>query len=142
MLVTEIMTKDVITVSPDASLKDVGELLKEKRISGVPVIDAKGNIVGIVTLTDMLRVLDQIYKWQEMERRIPGLKLSEMFTKEKSEAKVRNVMTKSVYTLDENRTIEDVMRMMFDKRVHTIPIAREGKLLGIVGKRDLVAACF
>ena len=142
MLVTEVMTKDVITVSPDDSLKDVGEILKERRISGVPVIDAKGNIVGIVTLTDMLRVLDQIYKWQEMERRIPGLKLSEMFTKEKSEAKVRNVMTKSVYTLDENRTIEDVMRMMFDKRVHTIPIAREGKLLGIVGKRDLVAACF
>ena len=142
MLVTEIMTKDVITVSPDASLKDVGELLKEKRISGVPVIDAKGNIVGIVTLTDMLRVLDQIYKWQEMERRVPGLKLSEMFAKEKSEAKVRNVMTKTVYTLDENQTIEDVMRMMFDKKVHTIPITKDGKLLGIVGKRDLISACF
>jgi CBS domain-containing protein len=142
MLVTEIMTKDVITVSPDASLKDVGELLKEKRISGVPVINEKGNIVGIVTLTDMLRVLDQIYKWQEMERRIPGLKLSEMFAKEKSEAKVRNVMTKTIYTLDENRTIEDVMRMMFDKKVHTIPITKDGKLLGIVGKRDLISACF
>jgi len=142
MLVTEIMTKDVITVSPDASLKDVGEILKERRISGVPVIDAKGNIVGIVTLTDMLRVLDQIYKWREMERRIPDLKLSEMFEKEKSEAKVRNVMTKSVYTLDENQTMEDVMRMMFDKKVHTIPITKDGKLLGIVGKRDLISACF
>ena len=142
MLVTEIMTKDVITVSPDASLKDVGEILKERRISGVPVIDEKGNIVGIVTLTDMLRVLDQIYKWREMERRIPDLKLSEMFEKEKSEAKVRNVMTKSVYTLDENQTMEDVMRMMFDKKVHTIPITKDGKLLGIVGKRDLISACF
>ena len=142
MFVKEIMTKNVITVSPDASLKDVGEILKEKRISGVPVVDKDGDIVGIITLTDMLRILDQIYKWREMERKVSGLKLSEMFEKEKSEAKARDIMTKNVVTLDENKTIEDVMGMMFDRKIHTIPITKEGKLLGVVGKRDLLSACF
>ena len=52
MLVKDIMTRNVITVSPDTPLKEVGRILKEKRISGIPVVDGSGNIVGIVTVTD------------------------------------------------------------------------------------------
>jgi len=142
MFVKEIMTKEVITVSPDASLKEVGEILKEKRISGIPVVDENGNVVGIVTLTDLLRILDQIYKWKEMEKRVAGLKLSEMREEEKSKAKVRDIMTKDVFTISEDGTIDDVMRMMFGKGIHTIPVIKDGKLVGIMGKRDLIDACF
>jgi len=142
MFVKEIMTKEVITVSPDASLKEIGEILKEKRISGIPVVDENGNVVGIVTLTDLLRILDQIYKWKEMEKRVAGLKLSEMREEEKSKAKVRDIMTKDVFTISEDGTIDDVMRMMFGKGIHTIPVIKDGKLVGIMGKRDLVDACF
>jgi len=71
MLVKEIMTREVITVSPDDSLKNVGEILKEKRISGLPVVKDE-KIVGIITLTDMLKVLERIYKWKELEKREPG----------------------------------------------------------------------
>ena len=142
MQVKEIMTKDVITVSPDASLKEAGEIFKEKRISGAPVVDGAGNILGIITLTDLLRILDQIYKWREIERKVSGLKLSEMFEKEKLEAKVVNIMTKDVFTISEDKTIDDVMRIMFGKGVHTIPVTKDGKLVGIIGKRDLVSACF
>lgn len=142
MFVKEIMTKEVITVSPDASLKEIGEILKEKRISGIPVVDENGNVVGIVTLTDLLRILDQIYKWKEMEKRVAGLKLSEMREEEKSKAKVRDIMTKDVFTISEDGTIDDVMRMMFGKGIHTIPVIKDGKLVGIMGKRDLIDACF
>ena len=142
MFVKEIMTKEVITISPDASLKEIGEILKEKRISGIPVVDGNGNVVGIVTLTDLLRILDQIYKWKEMEKRVAGLKLSEMREEEKSKAKVRDIMTKDVFTISEDGTIDDVMRMMFGKGIHTIPVIKDGKLVGIMGKRDLIDACF
>ncbi len=142
MLIKDIMTKNVITVSPDASLKEVGTILKEKRISGIPVVDQKGCIVGIVTLTDMLKILDHIYQWKELERKEPTLKLSEVFTQEKLNAKARDVMTKDVVTLEENSSIDDVMRVMFDKKIHTIPITSDGKLVGVIGKRDLVYLSF
>ena len=142
MLVKEVMTKDVITLSPDTSLKEAGEIFKEKRISGAPVVDRAGNILGIITLTDLLKILDQIYKWRELERKVEGLKLSEMFEKEKVEAKVANIMTNDVFTISEDKTIDDVTRIMFGKGVHTIPVTKDGKLVGIIGKRDLVSACF
>ena len=142
MLVKDIMTRDVVTIYPDATLKEVGVILKEKRISGIPVVDKDGKIVGIITLTDMLKILSQIYKWREIEKKAPELKLSECFEKEKLEAKVRNIMTKNVFTLEEDRTLEDIMRLMFDRSIHTIPVTKDGSLVGIIGKRDLVYACF
>jgi len=140
--VKEIMTTDVLTISPDTTLKEVGTILKEKRISGLPVVDTDGSLLGIVTMTDLLRVLDQIYHWREIERRVPEIKLSTMFEKEKSDAKVKNIMTKEVLALDENEPVESVMRMMFNRKVHTLPVTRDGKLVGVVGKRDLICACF
>jgi len=55
---------------------------------------------------------------------------------------VKEIMTKDVFTISEDKTIDDVMRIMFGKVVHTIPVTKDGKLVGIIGKRDLVSACF
>lgn len=142
MFIKEIMTKDVITVSPDASLKEVGSIFKEKRISGVPVVNRDGYIVGIVTLTDLLKILGQIYRCKELEDKFIGLKLSKMHEEEKTKAKVRDIMTKDVVTISEDRTIDDVIKLMFDKDIHTFPVIKEDKLIGIVGKRDLLDASF
>jgi CBS domain-containing protein len=141
-MLRDIMTTDVITISPETTLKEVGEILKRNRVSGLPVVDKDGAVVGVITLTDMLRILDQIYHWKEIERRVPEIKLSDMFEKEKAEAKVKSIMTKEVLVLDESAPIEEVMRLMFDRKVHTIPVTRNGKLIGVIGKRDLISACF
>ena len=142
MLIKDIMTKSVITISPDTSLKEVGEIFKEKRISGIPVVDNTGNLLGIVTLTDMLRILDQIYVWKELEKIVTGLKLSDMRNEEKSKAKAKDIMTKQIITIGEDATIDDLIKVMFTKKIHTIPVTSDGKLVGIVGKRDLIFACF
>jgi len=142
MFIKEIMTKDVITVTPDASLEEVGSIFKEKRISGAPVVNRDGYIVGIITLTDLLKIFAQIYRCKELEERFTGLKLSKMHEEEKTKAKARDNMTKDVVTISEDRTIDDVMKLMFDKGIHTFPVVKEGKLIGIVGKRDLIDACF
>jgi len=142
MFVKEIMTREVITVLPDDSLKKLGEIFKEKRISGIPVADKHRNILGIVTLNDMLRVLNQIYIWREMGKKVPEIRLSEMFTEEKLKAKVRDVMTKDVIAMGEDATLDDLMALMFTKKIHTIPVIKDAKLVGVVGKRDLIYACF
>jgi len=142
MLVKEMMTKDVITVSPDTSLKEVGKILKEKRISGLPVVDDVGNVVGIITVTDILIIIRQIYEWQELQRNTAKLNISEFVDMEWLNKKVNEVMKKNVYTLDENESINEVMRLMFTHQIHTIPITKDDKLVGVIGKRDLVFASF
>ena len=142
MVVKRIMSSKVITVSPETTLKEVGELLKRERINGLPVVDASSNVVGIITLTDILRILNGVYKWKELEKSQPGLELSSLFEKEKQGAKVGDFMSKRVYILGEDDSIEEVMRLMFTKSVHTIPVAKDGKLVGVVGRHDLISACF
>jgi CBS domain-containing protein len=142
MFVEEIMTRDVITVSPNTPLKTVGEIFKEKRISGMPVVDEAGNIVGIITLTDLMKILSNIYRWRQLEKSSPDLKLSEMFEIEKSNAKVKDFMSKNVVTLNETDSMDVAARKMFVSGVHTLPVVRDGKIVGIIGKRDLVYVCF
>lgn len=142
MLVKEIMTKDVITVSPDTPLKDVCRILKEKRISGIPVVENKDNVIGIVTITDILKIIQEIYQWQEMEKSAYGLHISDLVGKERLNAKAKDVMTKNVHTLDENKDIHDLLRLVFNKKIHTIPIVKDDKLVGIIGKRDLAYIIF
>lgn len=142
MLIKDIMTKDVITVSPDASLKEIGSIFREKRINGIPVVDRESNVIGIVTVDDILRVFEEILQWQQMERKSTGLNLSDLVGKERLNTRAGSIMTKSVFTLDENKRVEDVMQLMFSKKIHTIPITRDNKLVGIIGKHDLVSSCF
>ena len=142
MIVKEMMTKNVITVSPEASLKEVGSLIKEKKISGLPVVTEGGTIVGIVTLTDLLNLLSRIYQWKQLEEGDEAVNLSDMFEKEKTTSKVADIMTKNVIALREDDSLDDVMKLMFDNKIHTIPVTKEGVLIGIVGKRDLIHACF
>lgn len=142
MKVKDLMSKSVITVSPESSLKEVGDILKEKRVSGLPVINVAKEIVGIITLTDMLNILSRLYKWKEIEKSEAGLKLSDLFESEKRESKVKDFMTKNVYILNKEDDIEKVMELMFSKSVHTLPVAEDGKLIGVVGRRDLIYACF
>jgi len=142
MPVKDIMTKNVITVSEKASLKDVGRLLKENNISGLPVVNEEGVVSGVITMTDMLRVLGHIYEWKEIEKSNNEISLSEEFEKQKKESKVEDVMTREVVSLAPEDTLDDIMRLMFAKKIHTIPVMEEGVLIGIIGKRDMITAGF
>ncbi len=137
MFVKDIMTKDVITVSPDTHLKEVCRIIKEKRISGVPVVDSGAIVVGVITLTDLLKILSRIYQWINFQEQSQST-----FRDRLKEEKVREYMSREVISLKGEDTIEDVMRMMFEKKVHTFPVIEEERLVGIVGKRDIVHVCF
>jgi len=142
MLLREMMTKDVVTVTPDTPLREVGKLLKEKRISGIPVVDEKGTPVGVITISDILKMLKEIYQWQQIEKKATGLKISDLVGKENLNKKVADVMTKRVFTLSADKDVGDLMNLIFTKNIHTIPIMENDKLVGVIGKRDLVFWCF
>jgi len=142
MLIREIMAKNVITVSPDTSLREAGKILKEKRISGIPVIERDGRLVGVITITDILKIIKEIYQWQQIEKSSTGLKISDLIETESLNKKVSDVMTKSVFTLEAGRDVNDLMRLVFTKNIHTIPITENGSLVGVVGKHDLIGSCF
>ena len=144
MLLRDIMTRDIICISDEATLKEAGEVFKKNRISGLPVVNGNGEIIGVVTITDMLKILGKIYGLKESEKKSHAvIMLSDMYEGEKQKAKVKDLMTREVYVLKEDSSIEEVMKLMFQNKVHTIPITDlEGHIVGIIGRRDLVGACF
>lgn len=142
MRIREIMAQNVITVTPDTPLREAGRILKEKRISGIPVIESDGRIVGVITITDILKIIKEIYQWQQIEKSSTGLKISDLIETQNLNKKVGDVMTKSVYTLEPDRDANELMRLVFTKNIHTIPITENGRLVGVVGKHDLIDSCF
>jgi len=142
MLVKDIMTKEVITVKPEDTLAQVVRLLKQYRINGVPVVAQGGVLVGIITMSDLLRLLRDINYWDKVEQVRPGLSIKDAFLKDKEQAIVEKKMTHGVITVTENETVERVTDLMSTRNIHTIPVMRDDKLVGIIGAMDIVSLNF
>lgn len=142
MKVKDIMTKEVITVSPDTPVKEIAELMIEKGIGGVPVVEEE-RIVGIVTeedlimknvklhfptyiqLLDAVIYLESLKKYEEELRRAVG-------------ATAKDVMTKEVVTVSPEEELEEAATLMVEKGISRLPVVDNGKLVGIITKRDIL----
>lgn len=142
MLVKEIMTSNVITVRPDTTLKELAKILKEHRIKGVPVVTKDGILVGIITITDLLKILKDINYWDYIEKVKPGLGVREAFIREKEEATVGKKMTKQISTVSEDDSVDHVVDLMCKHNIHTIPVVKDNKLIGVIGATDIVNVSF
>ena len=138
MVAKDIMTKDMVTISQDASLHDAGQLIKEKRINGVPIVDEEKNLLGIITLTDLLNIINVLSKKMDMNQEDHINHLRNLF----KEKKVKEFMVKKVESLKEDSNLTDIMNLMFNKKIHTIPILNDNKLVGVLGKHDLEQVFF
>ena len=141
--VKDIMTKELITVSPDTEIVHATKLLLENRINGVPVTDETGKLVGILCQSDMIA--------QQKKLPVPSfftflnglITLSSMKQFEKQVQKiaattVAHAMTPNPVTVRPDTNIEEVAALMVDNNFHTIPVVDEGELVGIVGKEDIL----
>jgi len=142
MKIKDIMTRNIISITPEASLKELATLIKQHRINGVPVVTKEGALVGIVTMTDILKILRDIYYWAELENVKPGLGVKDALMAEKEKATVETKMTTGVRTVKEDDTVEDILKLMCKHNIHTIPVTKDSKLIGIVGVTDIVYAIF
>jgi CBS domain-containing protein len=133
MFAKDVMTSHIISVTPETSMAEVAALLKEKRINGVPVLNGDDKPVGIITITDFLRILHALVGKINLDVEPHRDNLREVFKGKK----VEEYMTREPHSVGENTPISAVMSLMFDRDVHTIPVVTKRKVVGIIGKHDI-----
>jgi CBS domain-containing protein len=138
MRVENLMSREVVTVAPEASLEEVAAVLSRLRISGVPVCDAGGRVLGVVSEADILRK-------EEGRAAAPGLlsRLFEVDDEPLGKATARTAgeaMTSPVITIEPGRPVSEAARLMIERQINRLPVVQEGKLVGIVTRADLVRA--
>ena len=141
--VKDIMTRDIFTVTPETEIAQAAKLLLSKRINGVPVVDKTGKLVGILCQSDLIAQQKSIpipSLFTLLDGYIP-LTLLNRLDKEVEKiaaTKVEHAMTPNPTTVDPDTDIEKVAVLMVEKNYHTLPVVDGGKLVGIVGKEDVL----
>ncbi|HXW27474.1 MAG TPA: CBS domain-containing protein [Xanthobacteraceae bacterium] len=142
MKAADIMSGRVISVAPDASITECVRLMLQHRISGLPVIDGAGRLVGVVTEGDFLRRVEA-----GTERRRPRWlqfiagpgRLADEYVHSHGR-KVSEVMTREPVTVNEDTPVEDLVRVMEQRRIKRLPVMRGSRVVGIVSRANLLHA--
>ncbi|MDR3556437.1 MAG: CBS domain-containing protein [Syntrophobacteraceae bacterium] len=139
----DLMTREVVTVTPDTEVYEIAKLLLEKHFNGVPVLDQKGDLVGIICQSDLIAeqkklpipsvftLLDSFIpihprgKTDREVHKIAAIKASE-------------AMTPNPLTVGPEAGISELAEIMVNRGFHTIPVVERGKLVGIIGKTDVL----
>jgi CBS domain-containing protein len=138
----QIMTRDVITVTPDASIVEAANLMLRHHISGLPVVDGAGRLTGIVTESDFLR-RSEIGTGRKRSGWLrffvgPGGSAAD-FVREHG-CKVDEVMTQNPLAIGEDTPLEEIVRLMEKNNIKRLPVMRKEALVGIVSRANLLRA--
>jgi CBS domain-containing protein len=141
--VKDIMTTELITVSPQTEITSAAKILLEKRINGLPVIDDSGKLVGILCQSDLVAQqksipIPSVYTLLDSFIPLTSLKRIDKEVQKIAALKVEQAMTPDPVTVGPETDIEDVARLMVDKKYHTLPVVEGDKIIGIVGKEDVL----
>ena len=140
MRARDVMVRAVATATPETTVEALARLMINLRISGVPVMDKDGRLVGIVTEGDLLRRVET-----GTERHRP--RWSEPFSSNsrlaaeyvKSHAKrVADIMTREVFSVEETATLGEIADLLETKQIKRVPVVHDGKIVGIVSRADLL----
>ena len=142
MKVKEIMVKDVTSISPETGCSEALDLLEKMQISGLPVIDENGKLVGMFTEKDVLSYILPSYI-EKVGRFIyeENPKSTKKKFMELNKIKVRQLMRKDVVTTTEDTALCEVARIMLTQKARRIPVIdKSGKVVGIVARCDILKA--
>jgi CBS domain-containing protein len=142
MIASDVMTRNVISVPPDATIAQAVELMLERGISGLLVVDSSGTLVGIVTEGDLLR-RDEIgtrrhRSWWLRLIASPSRQAAD-FTRTHGR-KVADVMTHDVLAVDAKAPLTDIVALMEEHRVKRVPVLEGDRVVGVVSRADLLRA--
>jgi CBS domain-containing protein len=121
MLVKDIMTHNVISIGADSSVSKAARLMLQNHISGLPVVNKDGKLVGIVTEADFLEF---IVEPEQLNH----------------ECKVEQIMTPNPYTVEAEDSLEHLVEVMQRRRIKHLPVVRDGRMVGIVSGANLIVA--
>jgi len=130
MFVRDRMTVNPVVIKADASIADALAVMKEKKVRRLPVLDAKGKLVGIVSEKDLL------YASPSPSTSLSVWEINTLVGR----LKVESVMAKKVLTVAEDMPIEEAARLMAEKKIGGLPVVKNDKLVGIVTETDLFRA--
>jgi CBS-domain-containing membrane protein len=142
MNAADIMVRSVISVTPETNVAEAARLMLDHRISGLPVLDRSGALVGIISEGDLLRRAEtgterQRPRWLEFFS-APG-RLAQDYAQAHAR-KIADLMTKNVVSIGPKAPIDDIVRLMERRRLKRLPVVEAGRLVGIVTRADLVRA--
>ncbi len=151
MLVKEIMTKRVISAKPDESLKDVTYKFSKHNISGAPVVDDDGQVIGIVSEKDILATIERNLRELKMVHldsalsmvglsfiETPSDKKTEEIFKSVGEIKVSEMMKHQVKVVSPDDQVKVVIDIISSGNINRVPVVENGKLVGIVTRGDII----
>ena len=142
MLVRDVMTKDVVTATIDTTVAQIASLLAAKRISGVPIVDSAGHVLGMVSEADLLHRVEigteTRHSWW-LDLFADATSRAREFAKQEG-VKAEYVMTRPVISIGEDAPLARAADLMERRNLKRLPVVRDGKLVGIVSRADLVRA--
>jgi CBS domain-containing protein len=145
MNASDVMTKNVISVGPETPTRAVAKLLLDKGISAIPVVDEAGVALGMVSEGDLIRREIKILAaskawWLEMLAEGEDLATEFLDYLRTSDRPVREVMTTPVVTVAEDTPVQAIAEILQEHRIKRVPVLRNGRVVGIVSRADLVRA--
>lgn len=139
----DIMTSGALTLKPDSDVATAAKLMLEKHLNGLPVIDQDGKLAGVICQSDLVAqqktismpslftILDGFISFsskEDLEREVNKI----------AATKVKHAMTPDPVTIGPDTTIEKIADLMVERKFYTLPVVDEGKLVGVVGKEDVL----
>jgi CBS domain-containing protein len=140
MNVEDIMTREVSSVTPDTSIQAAAKLMADRHVSGLPVIEADGRLVGIITDNDLIlrQKRRETMTWWRSLVSAPA-RLAREYRKAAGTT-VSEVMTRSVLSISPVYEIQTAASILHNRGIRRLPVVRDGRVVGIISRGDLVKA--
>lgn len=141
----DLMTRDVITIKKDASIEELAKLFVERKVNGVPVVDDAAKVIGIVTEGDLIEQnknlhIPTVITLFDAVIFLEGNKKFEAEMKKLAATKVEDIYSANVITVTPDETLAQITSIMANESIHTLPVLEDGKLVGVIGKLDVIKA--
>jgi len=139
----DIMKTGVITVSPETTVEELGRLFIERGISGAPVVSADGKLYGIVTENDLIKQnrrfhIPTIIRLFDAFIPLEGSSSMEKEIRRMSASRVSEICTREVVTVAPETPLQEIATIMSEKGIHLLPVIDAGKIVGIIGKMEVI----
>lgn len=139
----DLMTENVIAVTKETQVRELAKILTENNISGVPVVDGEGRLVGVVTESDLIfqnkkvhiptavAILDAFFFLESPEK-------MEQEMKKMAGVTVGDIYAPEVTSVQKDTPLDELATLMAEKNIHTLPVLDQDELVGVIGKRDII----